>query len=189
MKKMTNITNKDKEILLSKSAYALPDNPSSKQFSASQIKRKMYEPSLVLLEWLQRVIDESNENNDVLEEKFNDVNKSLHDKLEATTKSVIVDELPEVGQGNILYFLKGKTTGEPYAVYFWNGEDYCYLGNVSGDFASREEVEGLRGEVTNVFKVVKNISQLPIENDNRIYVVAENNNWYYWDGNAYVSGG
>lgn len=51
-----------KELLLSKSPYALPDNPSDKHFSASQIKRKMYEGLLVLFDYLNAFIDSVNSN-------------------------------------------------------------------------------------------------------------------------------
>lgn len=51
-----------KELLLSKSPYALPDNPSDKHFSASQIKRKMYEGLLVLFDYINAFIDSVNSN-------------------------------------------------------------------------------------------------------------------------------
>ena len=64
IKKQTELTERDKENLLSKSPYALPDNPSSKNFSASQIRRKMYEAYLVLFGFIERAISENNVNID-----------------------------------------------------------------------------------------------------------------------------
>ena len=64
-KKQTILTSTDKELMLSKSAYVLPDNPSSKQMSASQIRKKLYEAYIVLFDWLSRAITENNENVDL----------------------------------------------------------------------------------------------------------------------------
>ncbi len=47
------LTSEDRQNLLSKTAYSLPDNPSDKQFSAKQIKRKMYEGIIILFDWLR----------------------------------------------------------------------------------------------------------------------------------------
>lgn len=56
------LNDKDRELLKSKSAMALPDNPSNKSLSARQIKAKFYECSLLLFEWLRQtqgnIIDE-----------------------------------------------------------------------------------------------------------------------------------
>lgn len=46
--------------LLSKTPYTLPDNPSSKGFSAHQIKSAMYSGYIVLFEWLKRMGEEAN---------------------------------------------------------------------------------------------------------------------------------
>ena len=61
------LTEADKEQLLSKTAYVLPDNPSNKNFSASQIKRKMYEGYLVLFDYINNLIADVNTDiNDIL---------------------------------------------------------------------------------------------------------------------------
>lgn len=59
-KKVTELNDESKAFLLSKTPYALPDNPSSKGFSAHQIKTAMYGGQLVLYEWLKRMAKESN---------------------------------------------------------------------------------------------------------------------------------
>ena len=56
------LTEEKRNFLLSKSPYALPDNPSDKHFSASQIKRKMYEGLLVIYDYLNAFIDAVNSN-------------------------------------------------------------------------------------------------------------------------------
>ena len=66
------LTDKDKQFLKSKTTAFLPDNPSDKRFSASQIKMKTYEPDLILIEWLKTLAAETNVvvtniNNEVIE--------------------------------------------------------------------------------------------------------------------------
>lgn len=50
----------DKSFLKSKTPASLPDNPSDKRWSASQIKNKMYEGYLVLFEWIKRLTSQVN---------------------------------------------------------------------------------------------------------------------------------
>lgn len=50
----------DKSFLKSKTPASLPDNPSDKRWSASQIKNKMYEGYLVLFEWIKRLTEQVN---------------------------------------------------------------------------------------------------------------------------------
>lgn len=63
--KIKKFTIDDKNNLLSKTFYVLPDNPSDKHFSPSQIRKKGYEGYLVLFEFLNSVIDAINENVDL----------------------------------------------------------------------------------------------------------------------------
>lgn len=56
------LTEQQKQLLLSKSAFSLPDNPSDKHFSSAQIKRKMYEGLLVLFDYINAFIDSVNSN-------------------------------------------------------------------------------------------------------------------------------
>ena len=58
---LTVLSIEDKEFLKSKTPYVLPDNPSDKKWSASQIKAKMYEGFFVLYEWLKRSAIETNQ--------------------------------------------------------------------------------------------------------------------------------
>ena len=58
---ITVLTQQDKEFLKSRTPYVLPDNPSDKKWSASQIKAKMYEGFFVLYEWLKKSAIETNQ--------------------------------------------------------------------------------------------------------------------------------
>lgn len=52
-KKITILTDADRNLLKAKSPAVLPDNPSGKGWTATQIKAKFYEASLLLFEWLK----------------------------------------------------------------------------------------------------------------------------------------
>lgn len=146
--------------------------------------------------------------------QFNDYMAQLAVKLQANTVSVVVaeSELPETGMMNVLYFVLGATSNEPYQVKMWNGSEYTVLGTINlSSFASKEEqarfelaltnrqngyedevdaqIEQIRNEVVNPFVVVSTTSQLPSTNQGKIYVVLENNHWYYWNGSSYVDSG
>lgn len=71
--KITKRTAQDKELLKNKSVYSLPDNPSNKGFSASQLKSKIADPSFVLYDWLTKLIEDTSDGFDDLEEKLEDV--------------------------------------------------------------------------------------------------------------------
>ena len=63
-------------------------------------------------------------------------------KLQANTVSVVVSEndLPDVGEKNILYFVVGESSNTPYQVKMWNGSEYVLLGTINlSSFASKEE--------------------------------------------------
>lgn len=62
MNNIQKLTAEQKELLLSKSPYVLPDNPSDKHFSPSQIRKKMYEGLLVLYDYINLLIDAVNSN-------------------------------------------------------------------------------------------------------------------------------
>lgn len=75
--KIKKFTVDDKNNLLSKTFYVLPDNPSDKHFSPSQIRKKGYEGYLVLFEFLNRVIDAINENVDLSNEDIEAINENI----------------------------------------------------------------------------------------------------------------
>ena len=58
--KIPNLTEAQRQLLLSKTPFVLPDNPSDKNFSPSQIKRKMYEGFLVLFDLVNTTINSVN---------------------------------------------------------------------------------------------------------------------------------
>ena len=64
-KNISQLTAEQKDLLLSKSPFVLPDNPSDKHFSPAQIKRKMYEGLLVLFDYMNNLIASINENTDL----------------------------------------------------------------------------------------------------------------------------
>ena len=53
-KNITQLEEKDRNLIKNKSAFILPDNPSEKGFNAVQIKKALYEPVLLLFDWLKR---------------------------------------------------------------------------------------------------------------------------------------
>lgn len=75
--KIKKFTIDDKNNLLSKTFYVLPDNPSDKHFSPSQIRKKGYEGYLVLFEFLNSVIDAINENVDLSNEDIEAINANI----------------------------------------------------------------------------------------------------------------
>lgn len=60
MNSIPQLTAEQKNFLLSKSPFVLPDNPSDKHFSPAQIKRKMYEGLVVLYDYINQLISAIN---------------------------------------------------------------------------------------------------------------------------------
>lgn len=58
--KVKVLTDNDKLFLRSKTPASLPDNPSDKRYSASQIKKKMYEGYMILFDWLRELAENVN---------------------------------------------------------------------------------------------------------------------------------
>lgn len=77
MEKIKKLTVEEKDKLLSKTFFVLPDNPSTKNFSASQIKKKGYEGLLVLFEHINNLIDSINGNADINNKEIADINKAI----------------------------------------------------------------------------------------------------------------
>ena len=79
--KITTLTEQQREVLKSKTPFILPDNPSQKGYSASQIKKTMYEPVLLLFDWLKRQGLETKEAfeylNNYIFEKGNDLSEDI----------------------------------------------------------------------------------------------------------------
>lgn len=76
-KKLTELDSESKAFLLSKTPYILPDNPSSKGFSAFQIKSAMYGGYVVLYEWLKRMGSETQNNLDYLNNSLETVKNEV----------------------------------------------------------------------------------------------------------------
>lgn len=99
--------------------------------------------------------------------QYNELLKILAGKLDKYTRTVIVDTLPEEGVLNVLYFVKGSITGDPYQVWVWyrlnNDPDQSgsweLLGEVSGDFASKEEQAQFEADLINQWDNFRNSLQ------------------------------
>ena len=94
--KIKKLTNDDKNNLLSKTFYVLPDNPSNKNFSPSQIKRKGYEGYVVLFDFINSLIDAVNDNFDINDTAFNE-----HVSWISETIQGILVRINELGTSNI----------------------------------------------------------------------------------------
>lgn len=88
MEKIKKLTVEDKDKLLSKTFFVLPDNPSTKNFSASQIKKKGYEGLLVLFEHINNLIDLINGNADINNKEIADINKAI-DTINKQIKDIL----------------------------------------------------------------------------------------------------
>lgn len=69
MNRVTQLNDNDRERLKSKSPAVLPDNPSGRGWSASQIKAKFYEGLMLLFEWQRRSQSETNDLLNLIEEE------------------------------------------------------------------------------------------------------------------------
>lgn len=76
-KKVKQLTIEDRNKLLSSTPYSLPDNPSNKGFSASQIKRKMYEGQLLNFDWMSGLQSELNSNYEQSEYELESIKDSV----------------------------------------------------------------------------------------------------------------
>lgn len=148
---------------------------------------------------------------------LNQVYWALSKKLGADTKSLMVREselyTPEKGYRlNTLYFVKMPGTDTPYVVKFWNGTEYEILGMINlSAYASKEEFDRLENSVANqidafnerltiaeqqaasggpsgVYATVQDLINAD-PNHNGIYLVKEDNAWYYWGGSTWLRGG
>lgn len=118
--KIKKLTNDDKNNLLSKTFYVLPDNPSNKNFSPSQIKRKGYEGYLVLFDYINSLIDAINNNYDsddfdyATKADITYVDELANTKLDKTTSSGGSERVygVDVGGGQTIF-----NTDRDYTIY------------------------------------------------------------------------
>lgn len=149
---ITVLTQQDKEFLKSRTPYVLPDNPSDKKWSASQIKAKMYEGFFVLYEWLKKSAIETNQIfhglisgsitiNGVIESAVNDSQGNvIHETYEtkAHTQELITAlqiEISDLIDTKIVGYVEleqasGTLTDEQYAQVQKNCCVVVYLGNI-----------------------------------------------------------
>lgn len=77
MNSIPKLTAQQREYLLSKSFFMLPDNPSDKNFSPGQIKKRGYEGLLVLFEYINGLIEALNVNVTASNKDIADINETL----------------------------------------------------------------------------------------------------------------
>lgn len=135
--------------------------------------------------------------------QFNALMTALAGKVGVPTSSVFVSELPEKGESGVFYVVREGENKNNIYVYNANTEDYVWVGTIDlklDNYTTKIEqavfekginnqVAQIRGEVINPFDVVETVSQLPLTNQNKLYIVKETNAWYYWNGTQYVDGG
>lgn len=115
---ITLLTEEDRENLLNKSTKRMPENPSQKGFSGDQVKASMYEPSVLLFKFIQRLQQELGASFDAIDTVVVgkiDVNKTI---LTAQNISALGNlNQYENGQkfliGHILYELVGNENLQP----------------------------------------------------------------------------
>ena len=92
---ITKLTEQQKELLLSKTFFTLPDNPSNKHFSPDLIKKRGYEGFVVLFEYINNIIDAINANTcfsqgvankATYDKNDNDIYVTYETKTDATSK-------------------------------------------------------------------------------------------------------
>ena len=140
MKNIQKITTEQRQTLLSKSAYVLPDNPSDKNFSPSQIKRKLYEGLLVLVDYTNLLIDAINENTALSNSDIEAINSNITTLLS--------------------YFSEGKAD---YAIADENGNNIANTYETKTDASSKfntnkSEIDKIKDGTTVVPKAQKDES-------------------------------
>lgn len=94
--KMTILGEQERNLLKNKSPFILPDNPSEKGFNANQIKRTMYEPILLLFDWLKKQGLETADIVELLKENINGLendNIVLESKVHERATKLELDNL------------------------------------------------------------------------------------------------
>ena len=134
--------------------------------------------------------------------QFNALMTALAGKVGIPTTSVLVNELPEKGESGVFYVVREGGNKTNIYVYNANIEDYVWVGTNDlnlGNYTTKveqaifeaginDDIEQIRGEVTNPFVTVDSTTDLPSTNQNKLYIVKDANAWYYWNGTAYVEG-
>lgn len=113
--KVTELTESDKAFLRNKTPASLPDNPSDKRWSASQIKVKMYEGYLVLFEWIRRLAKEVNVIADKLQDGHDEDLSNVQNSMTA-----IQNQLDVLSQQSLVY----DENGERIVEFYVSAEDH-----------------------------------------------------------------
>ena len=115
---MNKLTNNDRELLKSKSAYVLPSNPSDKGLSADQIKKRLYEGLMLLFEWLKRAIEDTDNIDKKYEEELKNYVKNVDGiatnlKLQGT---ITADSQAVINLSNVIKVLIPQPTENNSAI-------------------------------------------------------------------------
>lgn len=115
---MNKLTNNDRELLKSKSAYILPNNPSDKGLSADQIKKRLYEGLMLLFEWLKRAIEDTDNIDKKYEEELKNYVKNVDGiatnlKLQGT---ITADSQAVINLSNVIKVLIPQPTENNSAI-------------------------------------------------------------------------
>lgn len=115
---MNKLTNNDRELLKSKSAYVLPSNPSDKGLSADQIKKRLYEGLMLLFEWLKRAIEDTDNIDKKYEEELKNYVKNV-DGIATNLKlqgAITADSQAVINLSNVIKVLIPQPTENNSAI-------------------------------------------------------------------------
>lgn len=84
------LTDSDRNYLRSKTPFILPDNPSDKRFSASQIKRAMYEGYLILFDWIKELQGDVNTANGNIFQEIQYINNYLGNPISVEETEYVI---------------------------------------------------------------------------------------------------
>jgi len=147
---------------------------------------------------------------------FQQILADLSTKLGIRAQTVLVNELPSIGETNVFYVIKNDSENPNKAnIYVWNGttQIYVWVGDNTlflGDYYTKEqgqefesdlneqldefkqqvedELESVgSGSPAGVYSTLQDLENDTSADKTRIYIVGTN--WYYWNGSAWTSGG
>ena len=75
------------------------------------------------------------------ETQYNYLVSLISMKIGYGTRSEKVASLPQVGSLNVIYYVEKNENGIVYDAYFWNGEQFVYLGTTSYELYTKQEGE------------------------------------------------
>lgn len=132
----------------------------------------------------------------------------VNEKLDRRVGSLVVDELPEEGENETIYYVKQMVNNDTsYDCYVWNVTlgTWVFLGTSSKglytDAEAKEFQESIEERLDAQDEQIQNLGQLQPSGTatssvilaktsaDGIWVGTDTGYWYYWNGTQYVSGG